>query len=140
MTSTEASRWIRASLFAGLAYAVIGVTFGLPTTHARAWRLAAWLASGLVFLAHIGHEHFRFRHRPLTVAWHAALAVAVGGFGLAVAGAAHALYVSSFGPLWFIALIAWPAVTAMPAFVAAFVVGAALSKMAPLRGPEGEGH
>jgi len=123
---------VAAIVAAGCAYFLIGFTFALPATHAKAWRLGAWLASGVVFAAHIGHEHFRWRHPARVLAWHAAAGVAVGGFLLAVAGAVHSLVTTStIGPLWLIAFVAWPAFTAIPAFVAAIAVGALLGKLAP---------
>jgi hypothetical protein len=58
------------------------------------WRLLAWVVSLVVFAAHIGHEQFRFGHRPRTTAWHAAAAVGLGAFGLAAAAGVHAVWSS----------------------------------------------
>jgi hypothetical protein len=84
-------------MLAGAVYLVAGITFAAlagwaPSPQMRvAWRLAAWLTSGAAFAAHVGYEHFRLRTLPLATASHAAAAVAVGAFALAVAANVHAL-------------------------------------------------
>lgn len=58
-----------------------------------------------------------------------ALAVAIGAFGLAVAGMVRSLPTGSgVRPLWLLALVLWPAVTAVPAFLVAWIAGAALTR------------
>ena len=47
---------------------------------------APWPAA---FAIHIGLEHFRLRNSPGRIAWHAALAVALGALGLAAAANLH---------------------------------------------------
>jgi hypothetical protein len=114
--------WVRAALLVGVAYVVIGRVFALPTDHVRVWRLAAWLASGVAFAAHIGYEHITLRNTPRVAALHVALAVALGAFGLALAGMIHSLSTTGMiRPAWLLALVAWPAFTAVPAFLVAFV-------------------
>jgi hypothetical protein len=121
--------WWRAALVAGVAYFVVGRAFAWPTTHVGAWRLAAWLVSAVVFAVHIGYEHTRLRHSPRRAAFHASVAVAVGAFLLAIAGMAYSLSHTSTSPLtWLIALAAWPALTALPAFLVAFVTVTLLSR------------
>jgi ABC-type branched-subunit amino acid transport system ATPase component len=95
-----------------------------------AWRLAAWLTSAAAFAAHIWYELFRLRHSPLTTALHAALAAALGAFGLAVAANLHAHWTATGNQrLLAIALAVWPALTAGPAFVVALAVAAGLARM-----------
>lgn len=117
--------WVVAAVLAGIAYVVIGRVFALPREHAIAWRYAAWLASGVVFAAHIGHERFRLRSTDRGTALHAALGVALGGFGLAFIGMAR----SGVRPAWLLALVLWPAFTAIPAFVVALVGGVVLTRL-----------
>jgi len=122
-------------ILVAVAYAVIGVGFGLLASsadahHVRLWRLAAWVASGVVAVAQIGYEHFRLGSSPRSTALHAAGAVALGAFGLALAANIHWLVASAHGqgsPL--IALVAWPAITAVPAFLAALVLAAVLARL-----------
>src|SRR5262245_1609095 len=120
------------ALVFGLAYLLIGRLFPQPAESLRAWRLAAWVASAAVFAVHIGYEHFVERHAPRVIAWHAALAVAIGAFGLAVAGMMHSLATgSAVRTAWLLALIAWPLITAVPAFLAALAAGAVLARLTP---------
>src|SRR5690242_7859173 len=87
--------WIYASAFAGVGYALVGIGFAVPTTHVRAWRLAAWIVSAIGFAAHIAHERFRLRNSPVLAALHVAFGAALGGFGLAVGANLHSLFVAS---------------------------------------------
>ena len=126
--------WIWAALLAGVAYLVIGRLFALPVDNAHAWRLAAWLVSGVVFAAHIGYEHIRLRSPALTTATHAATGVALGGFGLAVAGALHSLNATStIRPAWLLALVAWPLITAIPGFLVALGIASLLNRFRQAR-------
>jgi hypothetical protein len=52
------------------------------------------------------------------------LAVALGAFGLAVAATVHAQAVSSIRPAYALALVLWPVLTAVPAFIVALAVAA----------------
>ena len=120
-----------AVILIGLFYALVGIVFAWPVEQARAWRLAAWVVSAVAYAAHIGCEHFRLHHRPPRAAWHVALAVALGAFGLAVGANLHSLSVPSTAGhrrLLLIALAAWPAITAVPAFLVALALAAILSR------------
>ena len=120
----------------GVVYLVAGITFGAlagwsASDQVRtAWRLAAWLTSAAAFAAHIWYELFRLRHSPLTTALHASLAAALGAFALAVAANLNAQWTASGNQrLLALALAAWPAVTAVPAFVVALAIAATLARM-----------
>lgn len=114
----------------GVLYCVIGIVFALPSSQVRVWRLAAWVVSAAVFAAHIGYEQFRLGNSPNATALHTAMAVAVGAFGLAVAANFHEVWVaSSYRHSLAFALVAWPALTAVPAFVVALVAAAALARI-----------
>lgn len=123
------------TLLVGVTYLVIGVVFAaLPaTTHETLvrWRLLAWLVSGVVYLAQIGYLRLQVgRSTPLT-AWQAALAAAVGAFGLAVVGPARvALVEGRGGSLWLLALVLWPLITGVPAFLVAYAAAALLGRLA----------
>jgi len=117
----------RAVLLLGVV--VIGRFFPQPTDNLRAWRLAAWIVSGGVYAAHIWYEHFRLRSSPRMTALRVAEAVAIGGFALAVAGMIRSLSATSaIRPAWLLALVIWPAVTAVPAFLGALVSAAILRR------------
>src|SRR5262245_53025910 len=135
----EASRhqpWVRAALLAGVAYFVVGygsaaLDPSVPDRARFAWRLAAWAVSAAVFAAHIGYEHFGLGDSPRAIALHAAAAVALGAFLLAAAATLHAATVAAHAPYWqfLLALVLWPTITALPAFLVALVAGAVLARL-----------
>lgn len=132
--TASGQRWVRGAVLAGAAYLVIGRVFAAPTEHVRLWRFAAWAVSGVVYAAHIWYELFRLRNPPRASAVHAAVAVALGAFGLAAAVGIRAWLVGSpIPPLWLLALVAWPAVSAVPAFVVALVAAVVLVPFAKMR-------
>lgn len=129
MPKSRQPPWIAVALMAGLVYFVIGRFFPNPTENARVWRLLAWLVSGVIFAVHFGYEHFTQRRSPRMTATHVAFGVAVGACALAAAGAVRSMTATStLQPLWFAALVAWPAITALPAFLVAFVAGSVLDR------------
>ena len=118
----------------GVVYLVVGLIFGALAGSAAShqtvvvWRLAAWVISAAAFGAHIWHEHFRLRNSPRITAWHASAAVALGAFALAVAARIHAHVTGSGNPhLLTFALVAWPVLCGLPAFVVAFAAAAGLA-------------
>jgi len=113
--------YVKRDLLFAVIYPIVGVTFAIPANSAVGevrfgWRLAAWLVSALTFAVHIAYEHFRERNPPLRAALHVAGAVAIGAFLLAVWVNVHS-HQKGYAPL---ALILFPAVTAVPAFVIAW--------------------
>ena len=107
-------------LLVGAVYAIVGITFGLPASHARAWRLAAWVVSGVVYAVHVGYERCWLRNSSLSSALHVALGAALGALGLAIGAIAHSLSVTTTSRhqrLLLIALVAWPVITGVPAFL-----------------------
>ena len=109
-----------------------------PSVPARmrfAWRLAAWIACGIAYAAHIVYLQFKFRKSPLATALHAAVAVALGAFLLALAASVHALMVASHAAYrkFLVALLVWPLITALPAFVVALSAGWVLSRFSKKR-------
>lgn len=128
----DAQRWIRAVILVGLLYALVGIAFAVPATHVRVWRLAAWLVSAAAFAAHIGYERYRVRNAPPRAAWHVALAVALGALGLAAGANIHSAWIDSASHqrrLLLAALVIWPIMTGLPAFVVALVASALLVRL-----------
>lgn len=122
---------MRPALLVGAAYFLVGRLFALPAGDVRAWRVAAWLVSGLAYAAHFAYEHFRLRSAPRSTALHTAFAVALGAIALAVAGMVHSLSIGAgLRPAWLLALVVWPAATAVPAFLGALAAAAALARLA----------
>ena len=88
------------------------------------------MVSAFVYAAHIGYEHFRIRSSPRSTALHVAFGAAVGAFGLAAAAIVHSLLTGTGNlRLLRIALLIWPLITAVPAFVVAFVLAVALAQV-----------
>ena len=122
--------WLSAALLVGVIYFLVGKVFALPASDPRLWRLLAWVVSGGVYAAHIAYEHYGLDNSPRVSASHIALAVAIGAILLAIAGMLHSLSVTSaIRPTWLLALVVWPAVTAIPAFLGALVTGAGLARL-----------
>ena len=128
-------QWLRAVILFGVVYFIVGVAFPNPPAPNRmqfAWRLAAWLTCAVAFALHIGLEHFRLRNSPRRTALHASLSVVIGAFGLATAANIHALRTGIGNQrLLALALVLWPIITGVPAFVAAFLTAAALARTRP---------
>ena len=130
-------RWLRSAMFFAIVYPVVGITFaalGNPSASNEmriTWRLAAWVVCAAAFAAHLAYEHFRLRSSPLRAAWHVSAAVSLGAFALAVWVNVHAHWGASRhqSPLAPLALVVFPAVTGIPAFVVALVVVAVLARM-----------
>jgi hypothetical protein len=133
MDASTRQRWVRAVILVGTGYFIVGVLFAALANPAVSdqvrfmWRLAACVASAAGYAAHIGYEHFRLNNSPRATALHAAMAVALGAFLLALAANVHDLgSASGYRPRMLIALVAWPLLTAIPAFVVALVAVAGL--------------
>jgi hypothetical protein len=91
--------------------------------------------SGVAFTFHIAYEHFRMRSAPVVTAWHVAIAVGLGALALAIKANIHGYRAGSGNkPLLAFALVAWPAVTAIPAFLLALFTTAALTPRLRKRG------
>lgn len=129
--------WIRTVILIGVVYFVVGMVFGELAKPAVSdqvrfmWRLAAWVISAAVFATHIGYEHFQRDSSFGATALHAAMAVAFGALLLAVAATVHAVMVPIHAPYWryLLALVLWPIVTALPAFLVALAAAAVLGRL-----------
>ena len=114
--------WLRAAILFGLGYLLVGRLFAVPGEHAQAWRLAAWVVSLVLFTAHFRYERGRAATPPRAVALHVATAVAIGAFALAVALTIRSIATQgSLGARWVLALVLFPAVTGVPAFIVALI-------------------
>jgi uncharacterized protein (DUF486 family) len=133
MNASGRQRWFRMAVLLGAVYFAFGVAFAAFASWAASnsmretWNRLGFLASAVAFAVHIGYEHFRLRNSPLITASHVSIAVALGAFALAVNANVHGYRVgSSHQRLLAFALVAWPAITAVPAFVVALVAAAGL--------------
>src|SRR5215831_6431735 len=113
----------------GLFFNLLGNKYAVNHSHIVMSRLAAWAVSGAVFAAQIAYEHFRLNNSPRSTAFHAAMAAAAGGFALALAANLHAVWVGSGNRrLLTFALLAWPVLTGVPAFVIALITAVGLEQ------------
>ena len=116
-----------AVLLAATAYLVIGRFFPNSGPHVQMLRIAAWASSAVVFVGHIAHERVACRSSNTEMAAHIAAAVAIGAFGLAIAGPLYARWVAGRPiPPVLPVLVLWPLVTAAPAYLVARVIGRVL--------------
>jgi hypothetical protein len=133
MDNSGSQRWLMTAIIAGVLYlASAFISAALAGAAASDqmrffWRLSAFVISAVVFAAHIAHEHFRLRSPPRATAWHAALGVAFGAIALAVAANIHDLgSPTGYRPRMLVALVAWPLLTAVPAFIVALLIAVGL--------------
>lgn len=134
MEASARKRWLLAALLIGALYFLIGAGFSALArwdasiaTHETRNRLA-FLVSGILFLIHLGHEYFRLLYSPRVTATHVAIAVAIGAFGLALMANINDLSSpSGYRPRMLVALLAWPLLTGVPAFLVALIVTAGLT-------------
>ena len=139
--STYSRPWLPMAVLVAMVYPAVGIAFaafGNPSSSHQAviaWRLAAWIVSAAAFLLHLWHEHFRLFNPPLRAAVHVSVAVALGAFVLAAWVNLHGHWAppGRQNPLAPAALLLFPAITGVPAFIAAFVGGALLVRIHPPR-------
>lgn len=124
-------RWFTAAVLAGAVYACIGVGFApLRTPSVFFWRLAAWVVSAIVYASHICYEHFRLRHPPRSAALHVAIGAGVGAFGLAAAATVRSLLIGRGNlHLLRLALVLWPVITGIPAFLVALTSSSIVARL-----------
>ena len=122
----------------GVAYLLIGLVFGELARRAGSiqtrnrWRAAAYLVSAIVFAINIGYESHTRRNTSRSTAFSAAWGVAVGAFLLAAAANVHTLFVGEpYRPRLAISLLAWPLLTAIPAFLVALLAAIVLERIRP---------
>jgi hypothetical protein len=133
MDDSGRRRWFSIAILVGVVYGAVGIATGTLAGLAASdrmqflWRLSAFIISAVVFAVHIAYEHFRLRSATRPTAWHASVAVALGAFALAFVANIHDLRsASGYRPSMLVALVVWPLGTAVPAFVVALAVAAAL--------------
>ena len=135
MQGSNRQTWVVCAVLFGAAYLVVALVSNVligwsGPNYVRAWRLSAFVVSGVLFAIHIAYEHFKTPNSPLTVAVHTSVAVGTGACLLAVAAIVNSLLVNAHNlRLLLIALVVWPIITALPAFLVALVVSVALARI-----------
>lgn len=122
-------------LLAGVAYLLIGIGTSMlaaevsSSVGGKAWRLAAWLLSLVVFGVHLDIERGRDSRR-VRVAARVATAVAIGAFGVAALGPLRMHWSEPARlKLVMLSLVAWPVLTGVPAFVVALLGSIGLDRL-----------
>jgi hypothetical protein len=140
MKNTDGPRWYNAAIVVGVLYFAITVTTGALAAMAQTgrglflWRLSAFVFCGLLFLAHIAYEHFRLHSTAKATACHTSMAVVIGALALAVSANMNDLITGSgYRGRMLLALIIWPILTAVPAFIAALMLSLGCSKLTTRR-------
>ena len=93
-----------------------------------AWRLIAWGVSLLVYGAQLIVERVRFNSTTLRTALRASGAVAIAAFALAAAGPVWTHWGKPDQQRALTALLLWPVLTGLPAFVLALGAGAVIGR------------
>src|SRR5437773_1375651 len=133
MDDSDRQRWFSKAILVGVLYVAVAIASSALAGTAASnqvrsfWRLCAFVISAAVFAAHIAYEQFRLRNTARPMAWRASVAVAFGALALALAANIHDLgSASGYRPRMLIALVAWPLLTAVPAFIVALMVATVL--------------
>ena len=135
MNASVRNRSLRAVLLWAAVYLLVGLAFAAFASWSTTdpmrvtWSRLAWLISAVAFAGPIGYGHFRLGTSSRATATHASIAAAVGAFGLAVAANVHGWLVASSSQRSLgLALVAWPLLIGVPAFVVAMVAAAVLDR------------
>ena len=134
MEETRHRQWLWILLAGGIAYLIIGQVFAFFAGAASsanirlAWRLAAWILSAVLFALHIRCERMRFHSTAKTTALRTSFAVGLGAFLIAVVAFARTRVNSAPLGLRALALVLFPLITMLPAFLVSFVLAATFWK------------
>lgn len=134
-TSRTPIRW-QAVLVAGVAYGVVGmVTAALAgSAGSRAgvtgWRLAAWALSLAIFVGQLRASRAIAERSPASAALEVALGVALGALLLAAVGPVRGHWHDpNLARVAVLSVVVWPVMTGVPAYVVAYVVQRAVSRI-----------
>jgi hypothetical protein len=116
-------------LFAAL-YCAVGVAFAEfgKSSNGILWRRLAWLVSALGFGAHIVYEQAVRGSSTRRTATLVSVAAALGASGLAIAANLHGWWTANYQRSLAIAVIAWPLLVLVPAYVVAFATATVLAR------------
>ena len=128
---------MRNAIVAAVAYALVGITTAALAGAAgspagtKGWRLAGWVLSLAVFLAHVVASRRRSTSSPLRAAARVALAVAIAALVLAIVGPVRGHWGEpSTGRVVLLSVVVWPLMTGLPGFVVAYAAGRLFDRIA----------
>jgi hypothetical protein len=117
------------ALYFAVGAASVILAWGVAWRSTLSLRWAAFAISGIIFAWHIAREWLRHQATVREIAWRAAAAVALGALGLALMANIHeVLTAPSFRPLMLTALVLWPLLTGLPAFLVALAAASILTR------------
>jgi hypothetical protein len=128
MKQTKNSKYIKLIILFGLIYFVIGILSALITNPMESTgmqavlRLFALALAIAAFAYHISLELFQSTNSKLKAALYAAVAAAFGTFLLAVLANIYNILTAAENNSLPLALIVWPAVTGLLAFLGGYIV------------------
>lgn len=133
MRALNRSSSLSVMIVVGLFYAAVGILFA-QFAPVLLWRRLAWVVSAMAFGGHIAYEHYLRGSSSRRLAGCVSSAAAIGAFGLAAAANVHAWSVpaanhSALG----MALVVWPMVVGIPAFVVGMIAAAIAERVWPRR-------
>lgn len=127
---------VRLVILCALLYVVVGYYPGefartasaIPVRNA--WRLSAWLLSFVVFAGQVYYEKRRLGRALSATALDAAAAVALGAILVALVGPVRSHWGTDTQGRALAAVVIWPVMLGIPAFLAALAGGALLDRVA----------
>jgi len=135
MNDSGGKRWFLTAILAGALYLGAGTISAALTAAVNPGplqflaRVSAFGVSAVILALHVAYERLRLGSATKRAAWHGAVGAALGGLALALVANIHDLgSATGYRPRMLIALVAWPFITAVPAFVVALVVAAIVRK------------
>lgn len=123
--------WFAWALLAGALYLTIGIGFArLSAPSVFFWRRMAWIVSAMVYAAHIGYERFRAGSSQQETALHVAVGAGIGALGLAASAVTHS-WLTGLGNMRLLrfALVVWPLMTGVAAYLVALASTAVLARI-----------
>jgi hypothetical protein len=133
MRASNATSRLLVVVAVGAFYATVGIVFAKFAPEIL-WRRLAWLVSAGAFAAHIAYEHFFRCGSARIAAGQVGVASAIGAFGLAIAANLHGWSVPGANHRGLaIAVVAWPVIVGIPAFIVALIVAVIAKRVWPSR-------
>ena len=133
--SENRQHWFRAVILFAIIYIIIGIVFPVlagsssSTGTRNLWRWAAFLISVVVFVLNIRYEHHRLNNLPSSTALHVSIGVAIAAFILALLAYIRGFFTDSGSHnLVLYALVVWPFITGVPAFLISLAAATFLSR------------
>lgn len=124
MQESKKQHWFTTVILFTIIYIIIGIVFSALADSSSStgmqdfWRRAAFIVSAVIFVLNIAYEHYRLKNPPRSTALHVSVGVALAAFVLAVVAYIRGFNTNSESHnLMLYALVVWPFITGVPAFL-----------------------